>query len=61
MRFSGYCWRRREELFGEVLIWEPLHGQRKPGRPQKTYIAQLRDDSGCTTDELKMEMGDRDE
>ena len=30
----------------------------KTGRPQKLYTAQLRDDSGCTTDELKMAMGD---
>ena len=45
----------------EVLLWEPLHGQRKPGRPNKTYTAQLREDSGCTTDELKTVMGNRDE
>ena len=61
MRFSGHCWRSREEMISEVLLWEPLHGQRKPGRPNKTYTAQLREDSGCTTDELKMLMGNRDE
>ena len=67
MRFSGHCCRSREELFSEVFLWQPLvltsdlHGQRKPGRPQKTYTVQLKDDSGCTTDELKTAMGNRDE
>ena len=61
MRFSGYCWRSREQMISEVLLWEPLHGQRKPGRPQKMYTAQLRNDSGYTTYELKMAMGDRHE
>ena len=37
MRFSGHCWRSREEIISEVLLLEPLHGQRKHGRPQKTY------------------------
>ena len=48
-------------MISEVLLWEPLHGQRKPGRPNKTYTAQLREDSGCTIDELKTLMGNRDE
>ena len=61
MHFSGHCWRTREEMIIEVLLWEPLHGQRKPLRPQKTYAAQcaqLRNASGCTTDELKTAIGD---
>ena len=53
MRFSGHCWRSREEMISEVLLWEPTHGQRKPERPNKTYTAQLREDCGCTTYELK--------
>ena len=61
MRFSGHFWRSSEEMISEVLLWEPLHGQRKPGRPNKTYTAQPREDSGCTTDELKTVMGNRDE
>ena len=27
MRFSGHCWRSREEMISEVLLWEPLHGK----------------------------------
>ena len=48
-------------MISEVLLWEPLHWQRKPGRPNMTYTAQLREDSGCTLDELKTFMGIRDE
>ena len=60
MRFSGHCWRSKE-MISEVIIWETLHAQRKSGRPNKTYTAQLREDSGCTTDELKTVMVIRDE
>ena len=60
MRFSGHCWRSREMTY-EVILWKPLHGQRKPRRPNKIYTAKVREDSWCTTDELKTAMGDRDE
>ena len=43
MRFSGHYWRSREEMISEVLLWEPLHWQRKPGRPNKIYTVQLRE------------------
>ena len=28
MRFSGYCWRSREKLTSEVIVWEHLHGNK---------------------------------
>ena len=35
MKFSGHCWRSKEETIHKLLLWEPLHGKR---RPSKTYI-----------------------
>ena len=36
MRFSGHCWRSREEMISEELLWEPL-GQ--PTWTTKTWTA----------------------
>ena len=37
MRFAGHCWRSKEELAGDVLLWTQMHGRRTQGRPKKTY------------------------
>ena len=31
----------------DVLLWKPTHGHQPRGRPKKTYIDQLMDDTGC--------------
>ena len=37
-RHAGHCWRGRDELINDVLLWTPTHGQAKAGRPARTYI-----------------------
>ena len=59
MRFAGYCLRSKEELIADVLLWNPKHGKRSQGRPRKTYIDQLIDDTGCSLEELPNAMEDR--
>ena len=59
MRFAGHCWRSKEELAGDVLLWKPTHGHQPRGRPKKTYIDQLMDDTGCRLEELPIAMEDR--
>ena len=46
LRFSGHCRRREEEVIHKLLLWEPSHGRRGRGRPLRTYINQLCDDTG---------------
>ena len=46
-RHAGYCWRSKDELISDVLLWTPTYGQAKAGRPARTYIQQLREDTGC--------------
>ena len=29
LRFIGHCWRRKDEVISELLLWEPKHGARK--------------------------------
>ena len=44
---AGYCWRSRDELISDVLLWTPSHGRVKAGRPARTYIQQHCTDAGC--------------
>ena len=37
-RHAGHCWRSRDELISDVLLWTPKHGRAKSGRPARTYI-----------------------
>ena len=46
-RHAGHCWRSKDELISDVLLWTPTHGQAKAGRPARTYIQQLCEDTGC--------------
>ena len=59
LRFAGHCWRSKEELAGDVLLWDPPHGRRTQGRPKMTFINQLMDDTGCLKEELPNAMSDR--
>ena len=38
-RHAGHCWRSRDELISDVLLWTPTHGRAKALRPARTYIS----------------------
>ena len=59
-RHAGHCWRNNDELISDVLLWTPLHGRAKAGRPARTYIQQLSTDTGCCPKDLPEAMGDRE-
>ena len=40
-RHAGHCWRSRDELINDVLLWTPSHGPAKGGWPAQTSIQQL--------------------
>ena len=56
-RHTEHCWRSRDELISDVLLWTPT----KAGRPARTYIQQLCEDTGCSTEDLPESMNDREE
>ena len=60
-RHAGHCWRSRDELISDVLLWTPTHGLAKAGRPARTYIQQLCEDTGCCPEDLPGAMNDREE
>ena len=59
-RHTGHCWRSKDEIVSDVLLWTPTYGQSKAGRPARTFIQQLCDDTGCNLEDLPKEMNDRE-
>ena len=47
-RHAGHCWRSRDGLISDILLWTPSHGRAKAGRPARTYIQQFCEDTGCS-------------
>ena len=58
---AGHCWRSRDELISDVLLWTPTCGRAKAGRPARTYIQQLCEDMGYSPEDLLEAMNDRGE
>ena len=62
-QYAGHCWRSKNELVRSLLLWTPKHGHTRVGRPCRTYIEQLLQDTGWKMEELesvKEAMEDRD-
>ena len=59
-RHAGHCWRSRDELISDLLLWTPTHGRAKARRPARTYIQQLCEDTGCCPEDLPEAMNDRE-
>ena len=57
-RHAGHCWRSRDELISDVLLWTPTYGRVKAGRPARTYIQQLWEDTGCSPENLPEAMNE---
>ena len=45
-RHAGHCWRSKDELISDVPLWTTTYGRAKAGRPARTYIQQLCEDTG---------------
>ena len=59
-RHSEHYWRSRDELITDVLLWTPTYARVKVGRPARTYIQQLCEDTGCSPEDLPEAMNDRE-
>ena len=59
-RHAGHCWRSKDELISDVLLWTPTYGRAKAGRPARNYIQQLCEDTGCNPEDLPEAMNDRE-
>ena len=60
MRMAGHSVRHPELVASELVLWEPAHGSRNPGRRRATYIDSLKRDTGLNeTSEVRTLMEDR--
>ena len=59
-RHARRCWRSRDELISDVLLWTPTYGRAKAGRPAWTYIQQLCEDTECSPEDPLEAMDDRE-
>ena len=59
-RNAGHCWRSKDELISDVLLWTPTYGQAKAGRPARTYIQQLCEDTRCNPEDLPEVINNRE-
>ena len=59
-RHAGHCWKSRDELISDVFLWTPTYNRAKAGRPTRTYIQQLCEDTGCSPEDLPEAMSDRE-
>ena len=59
-RHAGHCWRSQDELISEVLLLTLTYDQEKAGRPARTYIRQLCEDTGYNPADLPEVMNNRE-
>ena len=59
-RHAGHCWRSKDELISDVLLWSPPYGRAKAERPARTYIQQLCEDTESSPEDLPEAMNDRE-
>ena len=57
---SRHCWRSRDEPISDVLLWTPTYGRAKVGRPARTFIQQVCEDTGYSNKDLPEAMNDRE-
>ena len=59
-RHAGHCWRSKDKLISNILLWAPSHRWAKAGWPGRTDIQQLCANMGYRREDLPRAMDDRD-
>ena len=55
-----HCWKSKDELISDILLWTPSHGRAKEAQPVRTYIQQVCANTGYSLEDLPGAMDDRD-
>ena len=53
LQFAGHCKRSKGSVVSDLITWRPTQGKRRAGRPTKSYVDQLQEDTGYTTREIE--------
>ena len=59
-RHAGHCWRSKDELISDIILWTPSHRGANVGRPSRTCIQQLCVSRVYSVEDLPGAMDDRD-
>ena len=59
-RFAGDCYRSKDEVVSDLILWTTKHCKAKVGPPSKTYTKQLTEDADCQLEDLPRAMKDRE-
>ena len=51
-RYAGHCWRSRDELISDIVLWIPSHERSKAGRLARIFIQQLCIDTVYSLEDL---------
>ena len=54
--FSEHCWRGKNEVVGDLILWEPKQGKRSVGGQARTFVNLLEADIGVPRDCLPAAM-----
>ena len=60
-KHMGLCWRSKNELISNVLLWTPSHRYTSVGQPNRSYLKQLCTDTGFSLEVLPEVLNDRNE
>ena len=60
IRHAGHCWRSKDKLISNVLLWTPSHEQAKAGWPTRTNIQQFYADAQYSLEDLPVAMDNRE-
>ena len=61
IRRTRHCWRSKDELISDVLLWTSTYGYASIGRPKRIYLHQLCAGTGCCLEDLPDAMDDRND
>ena len=56
---AGHCWRSKNEVVSDLILWEPKHGNGSVGGQTRTFVDLLEADTGVPRDCLPVAMDDR--
>ena len=59
-RHAVHCWKNKDNLLIDILLWTSSHGRARTRRPARTYKPQFSADTGCKLEDLPGEIDDRD-
>ena len=59
-RHVGHCWRSKDELINDVILWNPTYELASVAQPATIYLHLLCTDTGLSLEDLPSAMDDRD-